>query len=575
MNNSHEQLTHMRHSAAHLLAVALQKLYPSTQFAIGPVIEHGFYYDIDLDQKLTPDDLPRIEKEMNRIKKQGFTITGNEVTVAQAKELFKKLKQPYKLELIAELEKAGEKISTYTLNDFVDLCRGGHVHSQKDMGVFKLTTIAGAYWRGSEKNKMLQRIYGLAFPTQEELDAHITMEEEAKKRDHRILGQELDLFSFHDEGPGFPFWHPKGNFVRTTVIQYLRDVLAKEDYQEIYTPLILSEELWHKSGHWDHYKENMYFTTVDERIFAVKPMNCPGAALVYSNHIRSYRELPLRLSEFGIVHRHELSGTLHGLFRVRNFTQDDAHLFCTPDQIAVEISKLVKLSQKVYKTFGFKDYRVELSTRPEKFMGDISLWDHAEKTLSSVLAKLKIPTTINEGDGAFYGPKIDFHIKDAIGRSWQCGTIQLDFQMPKKFDLSYIDKKGNKEQPVMIHRAIFGSVERFIGILIENYAGAFPVWLAPTQVSIISVNETHKKSVLTLAKLLKEQGIRVETELSDTTVGYKIRASETQKIPYTIVIGDKEKNLTKVALRTRGSRTIETTTPKKFIERIKKESALK
>lgn len=562
---SEEHLAPMRHSTAHLLAAAIKHLYPTAKFAIGPVIEHGFYYDIDVDEKLTPDSLVALENEMLAIKDAGFTITGKDITANDARTLFTDLDQPYKLELIEEFSNDGQQLSIYTLGDFIDLCRGGHVASSKEIGVFKLTSVAGAYWRGSEHNKMLQRIYGISFPTQEDLDAYLVLEEEAKKRDHRTLGAELDLFSFHEEGPGFPFWHPKGNFIRNKVIQYLRQLLDEQDCQEIYTPLILSEDLWHMSGHWDHYKENMYFTTVDNKVFAVKPMNCPGSALIFGNSTRSYKDLPLRLSEFGIVHRHELSGTLHGLFRVRNFTQDDAHIFCTQDQVAAEIKKLVQLAQTVYKAFGFTDYHVELSTRPEKFMGQVGTWDIAEKTLTTTLNELGIDAHINPGDGAFYGPKIDFHIKDAIGRSWQCGTIQLDFQMPEKFNLSYIDSGGNKVRPVMVHRAILGSLERFIGILIEHYAGAFPLWLAPTQVSIITVNETHQASARELETIFKKAGLRVEVDVSDTTVGYKIRANETQKIPYTIVIGDKEKSLEKIAVRARGSKTIDTISPAEFI----------
>ena len=562
-------IENIRHSCAHLLAAAIKNLHPKTKFGIGPVIENGFYYDIDLEEKLTPEDLPMIEDEMKKIKNSNLLITGQVMTAAKAKSLFKKLNQPYKLELLKELEKSKGQIKVYSLGDFIDLCKGGHVKNTKEIGPFKLTSVAGAYWRGDEKNKMLTRVYGIAFKTQKELDAYLKQEEEAKKRDHRILGQELDLFSFHDVSPGSVFWHPNGNFIKNTLIQYLRNVLDHQGYQEISTPLILSEHLWLKSGHWDHYKSNMYFTKVDERDFAVKPMNCPGAALIFKNKVRSYRDLPLRLAEFGMVHRHELSGTLHGLFRVRAFTQDDAHIFCESSQVKQEIEDMIILTQKVYNDFGFKDYRVELSTRPEKFMGSIKVWDLAEKTLEDALRKSKIKYALNKGDGAFYGPKIDFHIKDSIGRSWQCGTIQLDFQMPERFDLGYFDKKGAKERPAMIHRVIFGALERFIGILIEHYAGVLPLWLSPAQINISTVGETHIDSAKKLALILTENKLRVELDISNNTVGHKIRQTEIRRMPLTIVIGDKEKNLKKLALRKHGDKKIELVTPKQLLDYVR------
>lgn len=475
------------HTSAHLMALAIQRLFPGVKFAIGPAIDQGFYYDFDTEHRFTPEDLEKIEAEMKKIVKEGNELKRFEMDRDEAIEHFKQLDEKYKVDLIEHFP-SGEVISFYQLDEFVDLCRGPHLKDVSKIKAFKLLSVAGAYWRGDEKNEMLQRIYGISFPKKSMLDEYLDMLEEAKKRDHRKLGKELDLFSIHEEAPGIPFFHPNGMILKNELLNWWRNVLIDNGYGEIQTPIIMNEDLWHRSGHWDHYKENMYFTSVDDVPFAIKPMNCPGSTIVYANDLHSYRDLPIRLSEFGLVHRHELSGALHGLMRVRAFTQDDAHIFCLPSQVEDEIKKMVKLADYMYKTFGFK-YTVELSTRPEDFMGEIETWNIAEEALENALHDMDIDFKLNEGDGAFYGPKIDFHLEDAIGRTWQCGTIQLDFQMPENFDLVYVDENNERKRPVMLHRAIFGSLERFMGSLIEHLAGKFPLWLAPVQVEVIPVSE--------------------------------------------------------------------------------------
>jgi len=539
----------LRHTASHILAQALKRLYPNVKLAIGPAIDTGFYYDFDSEVPFTPEILDTIEKEMVKIVKEDLPLEKFEMPRDKAIEFMDGLSEPYKVELIKDLP-IDAKISFYKQGEFTDLCAGPHVPSTGKVKAIKLLSIAGAYWRGSEKNKMLQRIYGTAFTKKNDLDAYINMLEEAKKRDHRKLGRELDLFSIHDEGPGFPFFHPKGMVLRNILENYWREKHIEAGYDEIKTPIILNEELWHKSGHWDHYKENMYFTKIDESDYAIKPMNCPGAIMVYKNSMHSYKELPLRLGELGLVHRHELSGALHGLMRVRCFTQDDAHIFMTKDQIKDEVIGVINLIDNFYKVFGF-EYFVELSTRPENSMGTDEDWEHATSSLEEALIVAKLPFKVNEGDGAFYGPKIDFHLRDSIGRTWQCGTIQLDFQMPERFDLSYIGPDGEKHRPVMVHRVVFGSVERFIGILIENFAGAFPIWLSPVQVKILNITDNQKSYALELAKDLKSKGIRVETDLRNEKIGYKIREAQLNKIPYMVVLGDKEMAENKIAVRDR------------------------
>jgi threonyl-tRNA synthetase len=562
----------IRHSLAHIMASAVQNLYgQNVQLGIGPVIENGFYYDIDFGssklkaqsskpqlktQNLSDADLPLIAEEIRRLIGQNLGFVREEISIDKAMRLFSG--QKYKLELIKDIEKFGtsklkvqsakwkataksSKVSIYHTGRFVDLCQGPHIKNTRELKSvgFKLTKVAGAYWRGDEKNPMLTRIYGLAFDSQKELDDYVKMMEESERRDHRKLGQQLGLFSWHDEGPGMAFWHPKGMVIKNLLVAYWRDEHKKAGYQEISTPVILKDSLWHTSGHMKNYKQNMYFTTIDETNFAIKPMNCPGGLLYYKERPHSYRELPLRLSELGLVHRHELAGVLHGLFRVRSFTQDDAHLYCTKEQVESEIEGIINLTQKIYKTFGFTDYHIELSTRPKKYTGELKLWKRAEQILEKILKRLKLKYKINPGDGAFYGPKIDFHIKDSIGRTWQCGTIQLDFAQPENFQLEYVNEKGKPERPVMLHRTIFGSLERFIGILTEHYAGAFPVWLAPVQVMLVPVSQNYIRACQSLREEMKSE-IRVEVDDSDETVGNKIRQSSLQKIPYTIVIGEKE-----------------------------------
>lgn len=565
-----KQLEKIRHSTSHLLAWAVKELFPEAKLAIGPTIENGFYYDFDLgDKTFSPEDLKKIESKMKELLKTKAEFSKTELNIKDA--LAKTENEPYKQELIKDLEKEGEKkVSFYALGDFTDLCRGPHVKSVKDLGHFKLLKIAGAYWRGDSNNKMLQRIYGTAFATKEELAQYLNMLAEAEKRDHKKLGRELDLFSFRDEGPGFPFFHNKGTIIWNELVSFMREEMKKRNYEENKTPIILNKSLWLQSGHWDHYQNNMYFTQIDDQDFAVKPMNCPGNLLVYKAKKHSYRDLPIRAGEFGLVHRHELSGVLNGLFRVRSFTQDDAHVFCAEDQLADEIKDLIDFIGFIYQTFGFT-YKVELSTKPEKALGDKKIWDKAEKILTKVLQAEKIDFKINPGDGAFYGPKIDFHLTDSIGRSWQCGTIQLDFSMPEKFDLTYTDADGKEKRPVMLHRAIYGSVERFLGMLVEHYAGAFPTWLSPMQAVIIPVSEKFSDWGEKVLTELKSHGLRAELDASDESLGKRIRNAEKQKMPYILVVGEKEKNDKTVAVRKRGEGDLGAEKLDKFITRIKKE----
>ncbi len=573
-----------RHSLAHIMAGAVLKLYPKAKFGVGPIIEHGFYYDIELDSSISESDLSKIEDEMKRIISSNIEFVKSEMNIKNVIKLFTKSKQDYKVELLKDLEKKGttkiddteifdsvENATVYTTGEFVDLCRGPHIENTSEIKdvAFKLTKLAGAYWRGNEKNKMLTRIYGIAFETQTELDEYLKLLEEAEKRDHRKIGQELDLYSFHEEAPGMPFFHSKGTIIWNKLVEFLTEKMYERNYEINKTPIILNKSLWLQSGHWDHYKNNMYFTKIDEADFAVKPMNCPGNILIYKAHQYSYRDLPLRAGEFGICHRHELSGVLSGLFRVRCFTQDDAHVFCTKEQMKDEITDLINLADEVYSQFGFS-YHMELSTRPEKAMGNSELWKLAEDTLKNVLDATGKEYKLNEGDGAFYGPKIDFHLNDAIGRTWQCGTIQLDFQMPEKFNLTYEGPNNQKLQPVMIHRAILGSVERFLGILVENFAGAFPLWLSPVQVKIISVGESHIDHCKALAKEFETSGIRTEIDDTNETVGNKIRKSSHEKVPYVLVIGDKEISSPKLSVRVRSEKDLVEIEKDKFIKNIQK-----
>ncbi len=545
-----EGLETYRHSSAHIMAEAVGELFPGTKFGIGPVIKEGFYYDFDTDHVFTPEDLQKIEEKIAEIVQRNTPFVRKVLKREEALEYFGNLGEKYKVELISDLPE-GEEISIYEQGGFLDLCRGPHVPSTGYLKAYKLMNLAGAYWRGSEKNKMLQRIYATAFPDRKELEAYLTRLEEARKRDHRKLGAELDLFTLEEEGPGFPLFLPKGMALRNELEDYMREMYKKWDYEEIKTPIILNRKLWEQSGHWDHYKENMYFTKIDEGDYAIKPMNCPGCMLVYKHGQHSYRELPIRYAEMGLVHRHEKSGVLHGLMRVRAFTQDDAHIFMLYHQIREEIRKVIEMVDEVYQTFGFT-YSVELSTRPEKAMGEVEMWDMATQSLKDALEELKMPYAINEGDGAFYGPKIDFHLNDSIGRTWQCGTIQLDFQMPEKFDLTYIGEDGAKHRPAMIHRAIYGSIERFIGILIEHYGGAFPLWLAPVQANILPVAEVHQDYAWEAAARLKKAGIRVQVDDRNEKLGYRIRESQVKKIPYTFVVGDREAEEGTVSVRKRG-----------------------
>ncbi|MFX4261361.1 threonine--tRNA ligase [Pelotomaculum propionicicum] len=538
-----------RHSTAHVMAQAVQKLFPGVRFAIGPAIADGYYYDFDTREPFVPEDLAKIEKEMEAIIKADLPFERSVISRPEALGMFKKSDQGYKVELIEDLPEDAP-LSIYRQGDFTDLCMGPHVPSTGRLKSVKLMSVAGAYWRGSEKNKMLQRIYGTSFPKKSMLDEHLSRIEEAKRRDHRKLGAELDLYSIQDEGPGFPFFHAKGMVLRNELEKYWREEHKKRGYQEVRTPVILSRAMWEQSGHWDHYRENMYFTKIDEVDYAVKPMNCPGGIIIYKSKLHSYRELPIRMAELGLVHRHELSGVLHGLMRVRCFTQDDAHIFMLPSQVKDEIMGVIDLEDDFYKKFGF-DYNLELSTRPEKSIGSDEIWEMATNALRDALESKGLPYKVNEGDGAFYGPKIDFHLKDSIGRTWQCGTIQLDFTMPEKFDLVYVGEDGQKHQPVMIHRVVFGSIERFIGILTEHFAGAFPAWLAPVQARVIPITDRHAEYARKIEKSLDEKDIRVEVDARNEKINYKIREAQAQKIPYMLVVGDKEAEQGTVAVRHR------------------------
>lgn len=544
-----EGLFTLRHTAAHVMAQAIQHLYPGTKFAIGPAIDDGFYYDLESDHVFSQEDFAAIEKEMAKISKANLPIEKKILSRNEALEFFRSRNQDYKVILIQGLPEDAI-ISTYTQGDFTDLCRGPHVRSTGKLKVFKLMTVAGAYWRGDEHNKMLQRIYATAFFDKEELDRFLFVRAEAEKRDHRKLGKQLNLFSFHEEGPGFPFFHPKGMVIRNELIAYERELFREFGYEEIMTPIILSKKLWLQSGHWDHYKENMYFTQIDEEDYAVKPMNCPGGILYYKTNQHSYRELPKRVGEFGIVHRHELHGALHGLFRVRVFTQDDAHIFMTQDQMKDEVIKTMEMYRKLYSVFGL-EYHVELSTRPDNSMGSEELWEISTNALRDAVEAAGVPYVINEGDGAFYGPKLDFHIKDCLGRTWQCGTIQMDMQLPERFDVNYVGEDGEKHRAVMLHRAGYGSLERFIGILIEHFAGAFPSWIAPVQVKVVPVTEKHMNYARSVADALSASNVRVEIEEGNDTLGYKIRKAQMEKVPYTLVVGDKEMNGHTVSVRSR------------------------
>ncbi|MDO4935349.1 MAG: threonine--tRNA ligase [Phascolarctobacterium sp.] len=564
-----EGLHAIRHTASHVMAQAIQHLFPDVKFAIGPAIDNGFYYDLDSEHVFTPDDLAAIEKEMAKIVKANLPLVRSEIPRAEALKKFEAAGEKYKVELINDLPEDAI-ISTYTQGDFTDLCAGPHCPSTGRVKAFKLQSINGAYWRGNEKNKMLQRIYGTAFNSKEELDAYLHMLEEAAKRDHRKLGKELDIFCILDEGPGFPFFMPNGIIIQNELINYWRQVHRRYGYEEIKTPMILNRELWERSGHWDHYKENMYFTKIDEGDYAVKPMNCPGGMLVYKQHLHSYKELPIRAGELGLVHRHELSGALHGLFRVRCFTQDDAHIFMMESQIKDEIQNVIRLFDEVYATFGLK-YHAELSTRPENSMGSAETWERTTNALKAAMEDFGLEYVINEGDGAFYGPKIDFHLQDSIGRTWQCGTIQLDMQLPERFDLTYTGEDGQKHRPVMIHRVVYGSIERFIGILIEHYAGAFPAWLAPCQVKILPITDKHAEYAKKIYDKFFALGIRAKLDDRNEKLGYKIREAQVQKVPYMLVVGDKEVEEGTVTVRHRGEGDIGSMKIDEFIAKLQKE----
>lgn len=558
-----------RHTTSHILAQAVKNIYPTVKLAIGPAIKDGFYYDFEFKTPITQEDFPKIEAEMQRIIKANLPLVRKELSRQEAEALFRKFAEDYKIELLSAIPE-GETVSTYTQGEFTDLCRGPHLSSTGKVKAFKLTSVAGAYWRGDSKNKMLTRIYGTCFDKKADLEAYITRMEEAKKRDHRKLGKELDLYDILPEGPGFPFFYPKGMVLRNILENFWREEHIKAGYVEIKTPMILNRDLWYRSGHWDHYKDNMYGVKIDDEDYAIKPMNCPGGMLVYKRSLHSYRDLPIRMGELGLVHRHELSGALHGLMRVRCFTQDDAHIFMTPEQIESEIIGVVKLIDRFYKVFGFK-YSVELSTRPQDFMGSVEQWDKATEALKSALNKLKQPFTVNEGDGAFYGPKIDFHLEDCIGRTWQCGTIQLDFQMPERFDLTYTGSDGEKHRPVMIHRVVFGSIERFMGILTEQYAGAFPMWLSPVQVKVLSLTERTAEKCLEIAEQLREKGFRVETDNRNEKIGMKIREAQLEKVPYMLVIGDRDVEQEVVSVRDRKQGDLGAMKLEAFMEKIKKQ----
>ena len=574
MEKEEKELETARHSLAHVLAKALLSLYPKTKLTIGPAIDDGFYYDIDLDQNLTPENFAEIEKKMKEIINKGEDFTRKVVSKEEALKLFKG--NEFKTEIINELPENEEVSLYYTGDDFFDLCRGPHVESCKKLQnyAYKIHAVNGAYWRGNEKNKMLQRVYVYAFKDKKQLAEHINMIEEAKKRDHRKLGRELKLFMISPEGPGFPFYLPKGMIIRNELIDYWRVIHTKAGYKEIMTPVMLNRHLWETSGHWDHYKDNMYLSTIDNETYAIKPMNCPGGVLVYKSEPHSYRDLPLRLGELGLVHRYEKSGELGGLLRVRSFTQDDAHIFMTPSQIKDEIKNVVSLIDEVYKVFNFT-YSVELSTRPENSMGSDEDWELATNALKGALDELKLDFKINEGDGAFYGPKIDFHLKDTIGRTWQCGTIQLDFQLPQRFELEYTGEDGEKHRPIMIHRVIYGSIDRFIGLLIENYAGAFPLWLSPEQVRVLSLTERNLGYVDEITKNLRENGLRAESDNRNEKIGYKIREALNEKVPYLIIVGDEEEKNKTISIRGRGFENKSGLLLADFITRLKNEVATK
>lgn len=567
--DSEEGIEIIRHSTAHVMAQAVKRIYGNVKLAIGPTVKNGFYYDFDLDTPLTHGDIEKIEEEMNKIINEDLKFKRKDVSREEALKLMSEKGEDYKVQLINDLDES-EIISLYEQGDFTDLCRGPHIPSTKFIKAFKLTSVAGAYWRGSEKNKMLQRIYGVAFATKKELDKYLNMIEEAKKRDHRKLGRELRLFEIMDEGPGFPFFLPKGVVLKNILIDYWRKLHNKAGYVEIETPIMLNKELWIRSGHWDHYKENMYTSMIDDKEFALKPMNCPGGMLVYKSEGHSYRDLPLRVGELGRVHRHELSGALHGLMRVRAFTQDDAHIFMLPEQIKSEILGVIKLIDEVYGTLGFK-YNIELSTRPEDSMGSDEEWTMAESSLKEALDEGGLDYKINEGDGAFYGPKIDFHIEDSLGRSWQCGTIQLDFQLPQRFELEYIGSDGEKHRPIVIHRVIFGSIERFIGILIEHFAGKFPVWLAPVQVKVLPISDNFVEYGSEVIGKLREAGIRCEIDNRSEKIGYKIREARNERVPYMIIVGEQEKTHGNISLRSREGGDEGSTSLEEFIARVQKE----
>ena len=568
VQEAEDELRAIRHTASHVLAQAVKRLYPDAKLAIGPAIDDGFYYDFDREGGFTPEDLEKLEAEMAKIVKENLPVKPFVLPRAEAVRFMEEKGEPYKVELIEDLPEE-ETISFYQQGEFVDLCAGPHIMYTKGVKAFKLTSIAGAYWRGSEKNKMLTRIYGTAFANKTDLESYLTMMEEAKKRDHRKLGKELGLFMFAEEGPGFPFFLPKGMTLKNTLIDYWREIHYRDGYQEVSTPIILSRKLWENSGHWDHYKDNMYTTVIDEEDYAVKPMNCPGGMLVYKNQPHSYRDLPLKVGELGLVHRHEKSGQLHGLMRVRCFTQDDAHIFMRDDQIEDQIKGVTKLINEVYTQFGF-EYFVELSTRPEDSMGSDEDWEMATNGLRKALEDMGLDYIVNEGDGAFYGPKIDFHLRDSLGRTWQCGTIQLDFQMPQRFDLEYTAEDGSKKRPIMIHRVCFGSIERFIGILIEHFAGKFPVWLAPVQVKVIPVSEKSMDYATGVYEKLKAAGIRTELDHKDEKVGYKIRQAQLEKVPYMLVLGEKEAAEGAITVRSRDKGDLGAAGLDGFIEDIKR-----
>lgn len=558
------------HTSSHVMAAAIEALWPDTKFAIGPAIADGFYYDMELDHRFVPEDFEKIEKKMLEIAKADHKMERIEISRAEALKMFEEMGQDYKIELINDLPE-DELITLYKMGDaFVDLCRGPHLESTKKIKAVKLKTIAGAYWRGDSDRQMLQRIYGISFEKAKQLEEWKELQKEIERRDHRKIGREMDLFSFHEEGPGFPFFHPNGMILMNELLDWWRGVLDERGYGEIKTPLIMNEELWHRSGHWDHYKENMYFTKIDEEDYAIKPMNCPGSVLTYASNQHSYRDLPIRLAEFGQVHRHELSGTLHGLFRVRTFTQDDAHVYCLPSQIKDEVYKMIDLADLLYSTFGFK-YSLELSTRPDDYMGELADWDFAEEQLKAALEERGIDYELNPGDGAFYGPKIDFHLEDAAKREWQCGTIQLDFQLPQNFDLTYVDENGEKQRPVMLHRALLGSVERFIGVLTEHFAGRFPLWLNPEQVVIIPVSDKFLDTAEDLRKEIKEAGFRVSIDERSEGVGYKIRQAQLMRANYMLVVGEKEEESKLLTVRNRDGEETPEVSVESFIEKLSEE----